>query len=83
MPMKLIKHHQYENADHARIQKVLSDWVNLVFCRCFLVDKGKKDPNTTKSGPVLAYQQKAIEMAFCLQADDGQTLNFDLVACDF
>ena len=41
----------------------------------FLVDEGRKDPNTTKSGPSLARQQNAIKMAFRWQAGDGLRLN--------
>ena len=39
---------------HARIQKVLSEGVQF-----FLVDEGREDPNTTKSGPSSAHQQNA------------------------
>ena len=35
---------------HARIQKVLSEGIHLN-SDSFLVDEGRKDPNTTKSGP--------------------------------
>ena len=30
------------------------------FCCCFLVDEGRKDPNTTISGPSSARQRNAI-----------------------
>ena len=40
----------------------------------FLVDEGRKDPNTTFSGP---------SMAFCCRADGGPTLNAGLVALWF
>ena len=46
----------------------------------FLVDEGWDDPNTTTSGPSLARERKAIEMAFRLRADDGPTLNAGLLA---
>ena len=36
---------------HARIQKVMSEGVQLnCFFFAFKVDKGREDPNTTKSG---------------------------------
>ena len=41
---------------HVRIQKVLSEGVQLFF----LVDEGREDQNTTKSGPFSACQQNAI-----------------------
>ena len=40
-----------------------------------LVDEGREYPNTTISGPSLARQRNAIEMAFRWRADDGPTLN--------
>ena len=43
-----------------------------------LVDEGRKDPNITKSGLSLARQQNAID-AFHRRADDGPTLNADLI----
>ena len=46
----------------------------------FLVDEGRKVPNTTISGPSLACQRNAIKMAFRWRADDGPTLNAGLVA---
>ena len=45
-----------------------------------LIDEGREDPNTTKSGPSSALQRNAIEMAFRLRADDGPTFNSGLVA---
>ena len=42
-----------------------------VFCVFLLVDEGRKDSNTTKSGPSSAHQQNAIEMAFGWRADGG------------
>ena len=51
--------------------------------RVFLVDKGREDPNTTKSGPSLTCQRKAIYMAFHWQADDGPTLSAGLVVLCF
>ena len=50
------------------------------FDNAFLVDEGRKDQNTTISGPSSARQQNAIEMAFLWRADGGHTLNIDLVA---
>ena len=41
----------------------------------FLFDKGRKDQNTTISGPPTAHQT-----AFRWRADDGPTLNAGLVA---
>ena len=52
---------------NARIQRVLSEGVQVIF----LVDGGRDDPNTTKSGPSSALQRNAI---------DGSTLNAGLVA---
>ena len=46
----------------------------------FLVDKGRKNPDTTISRPSTARQRNAIEMAFRWRADDGQTLNAGLVS---
>ena len=44
--------------------------------QCFvLVDEGRDDHNTTKSGHI----RPAIEMAFHWWADDGPTLNAGLV----
>ena len=48
-----------------------------------LVDEGRKDRNTTFSGPSLALQLNAIYMALRWHPDDGPTLNVGLVACDF
>ena len=62
---------------HARIQKVLSEGVKLLFF-FFLVDEGREDPKNTKSGPSSARQRNAIEMAFHWRADDGPTLNAGL-----
>ena len=49
----------------------------------FLVDEGRDDPNTTKSGPTLTCQQNTIKMVFrwCVNVD--QTLNADLAALWF
>ena len=41
----------------------------------FLVDEGRKDPNTTEIWPSPACQRNAIEMTFRWRADDGPTLN--------
>ena len=49
----------------------------------FSVDEGGEDPNTTKSGPSSAHQRKAILMEFGWWADDGPTLNADLMALSF
>ena len=46
--------------NHARIEKVLSDGVQLFT----LVDERREDPNTTISGPSLARQQNAIKWHF-------------------
>ena len=46
----------------------------------FLVDEGIEDPNAAINGSSSARQGNAIEMAFCLRADDGPTLNAGLVA---
>ena len=46
----------------------------------FLVDKGSEDPNNNISGPLSARQGNAIQMAFRWRANDGPTLNADLVA---
>ena len=46
----------------------------------FLVDEGRENPNTSKSGPSSAYQQNAFKMAFCWRVDGGSTLNASLVA---
>ena len=62
---------------HAQIQKFLSEGVQLgqVF---FIVDKGREDPSTTISGPLLARQRNTI----CWCADDDPTLNAGFV-CNF
>ena len=41
----------------------------------FKLYEGRKDPNTTISGPSLVRQRNAIEMAFRWRADDGPILN--------
>ena len=46
----------------------------------FLVDEGRDDPNTTKSGPSSVHMRNAIKMAFRWRADGCQTLNAVLVA---
>ena len=46
----------------------------------FLFDEGRKDPNTTISGPSMASQRNAVQIVFRWQADDGPTLNAGLVA---
>ena len=61
---------------HARIQKVLSEGVQLFFS----FDEWRKDPNTSISGLSTARQRNAIKMAFGWRADDGPTLNTGLVA---
>ena len=50
-------------------------------CCCFLDDEGRKDPNTTISGPSSTHQRNAISMAFRWRADVGPTLSAGLVAC--
>ena len=53
---------------HARIQKVLSEGVQLrqrfFFVLFFLVDVVREDPSTTLSGPSSACQQNAINWRF-------------------
>ena len=49
----------------------------------FLLMRGERVPNTTKSGPSFACQQNAMSIAFRWQADGGQTLNAGLVAVLF
>ena len=46
----------------------------------FLVDEGRKYPNTTICGPSLAHQRNAIEMPYRLRADGGPKLNASMVA---
>ena len=80
---------------YARIQKVMSEGAQLCqrffffffffafffFFLLFLVDEGRKDPNTaTISGPSPARQRNAIQMAFCWRANDDPTLNAGLEA---
>ena len=50
------------------------------FFYIFLVDEGRKHPNTTIRGHPSARQQNAIQMAFCWRANGGPTLNAGLVA---
>ena len=45
------------------------------FCFDFLVDEGKKDPDTTISGPSSARQRNAIDMAFHWRAVNDPALN--------
>ena len=52
---------------HSQIQNILS---LITFC---LVDEGRDDPNTTKSGQLLAHQRNAISMAFRWWAELGPT----------
>ena len=51
---------------HALIQKVLSDWVQLLrfFCFVFLIRGGSTQIYTTIGGPSLARQQNAIKWHF-------------------
>ena len=65
---------------HARIQKVLSEGVEIWF---FFSWWGIEDPNTAINVPSSALQRNAIEMAFRWRADDGPTLNAGLVALWF
>ena len=60
---------------HARIQKILSEGVQLRQGFFFLDDEGWEDPNITKRGPSLARQPNATKMMFCWHADDGPILN--------
>ena len=57
----------------------VSDFDNVFLCFFFSVDEGRDDPNTTISGPTLARQQNAFEMAFLCRTNDGPTFNADLV----
>ena len=41
----------------------------------FFFDEGRKDSNTTISGPSMARQRNATQMAFRWRADGGPTLN--------
>ena len=50
------------------------------FLKLFFLDKGRDDPNTTKSGLSSARKRNAIEMAFRWRANGGPTLNACLVA---
>ena len=56
---------------HARIQKVLSEGsnFNFLFLFSFFFDEGRKDSNTTITGPSTACQQNAVQMAFRWRAD--------------
>ena len=64
---------------HVRIQKVLSEGSNFNFLFLFsCFDEGRKDSNTTISGPSTARQRKAIQMAFRWRADGGPSLNASL-----
>ena len=71
--------HPLFDSEHARIQKVLLEGVQL-WQRLFFVLFFCEDPNTAKSGPSSARQRDAILMAFLRQADDGSTLKASLVA---
>ena len=48
-----------EIALRVRIQKVLSEGTDVIFFCWFLVDEGREDPNTTKSGPLSTRQRFA------------------------
>ena len=52
-------HKFYIYSFHARIQKILSEGVQL-WKRFFLVDEGWVDPNSTLSTPLLARQRNTI-----------------------
>ena len=56
-------------------------WWDLIYFDQFLLlfDEGRKDPNTTISGPSTARKRNAIA-AFRWRVDDGPTLNASLVA---
>ena len=48
---------------HARMQKALSEGVQLAFCFRFVsVDEGREDKNTTISGPSLARHFAGVPM---------------------
>ena len=66
---------------HARSQIALSEGPGVQLWRvCFQFDDGRKDPNTTISGPSSARQRNAISMLFRWRVDDGPTMNAGLVA---
>ena len=44
------------------------------FVLFFLVDEGREDPNTTKSGPFIGLLAKRHFMAFCWRANDGPNI---------
>ena len=67
---------------HARIQKVCQRGQTLTTF-FFLVDEGRKDPDTTIRGQSSARRRNAILMAFRRRADDGTTWNSGLVALCF
>ena len=69
-------------ADPERLARGAQSLTNQCFFLLFsfLVDEGRKDPNTAISGPSSARQRNTISMAFHWRADVGPTLNADLVA---
>ena len=71
-----VSNDQIIDQDHAGIQKVLSEWVQLWQSFFFLVDKERKTPNTTISGSSSARQRYSIKW----RANDGPILNVGLVA---
>ena len=50
----------------------------MFFVYAFLVNEVREDSNTNISGPSLASQRSAIQMAFPWCADDGPKLNAGL-----
>ena len=64
---------------HARILKVLPEGVQL-WHLFFLIDEGRKAPNTTLSGLLLACQQNPLKKSFYWQAMDDSTWNSGLIA---
>ena len=65
---------------NARIQKVMSEGVQMCCCFffvlfCFSFFEGIEDPNTAINGPSSARQRNAILMAFRWRADVDPTLN--------
>ena len=71
---------------YVQIQKVSSVGINsdnIFFSYFLLVDEGKEDQNTTKSGLSSLRHLSAILMAFRWRADDCPTLNAGLLALWF
>ena len=69
--------HTLELEPCADLEKIFRGGPYLIF---FLVDKGIEDTTTAINGPSSARQRNALSMTFRWRANDGQTLNADLVA---